>query len=882
MLPISRRKIKKLLRESSSDGSLSLSLNKTKETISELSIEKIRKNLGKNCKPEDQSAKNLTALFKVYQMESNKYLDSQGCFNRPINEYFSLFNHLYNQFKQDPQFINQNWHHMLSLHFNNKFDNYASHLVHIIFTTLQSGVLEPTPSLFLINYLIIQPFWADFAALSIDKSNTTMQYLKGIVKIFTKIVKNNAQKLFSNIYLQMVENICAELYPFLLILFQTIKKKSNYFYSFIVLTEIIDKLMKKNMLRSLNVNTLNQLELNLNKKQKVIFDEIFMKQADPIFDKHLVLRSTLLRPYREEIFNIFLAFDYRNSINFNQLLYTFDNLYEICKKIEQEYPKANEKLLEFKVLVKTMSELFEYFCCKLSNLNTECLILLDNSIDSIEYMTKFLSNKKKQELLNAYIKVNEYFDKEPSVEVMEQFDASLNLSKKKKSETKVIKQAHIDFSNSVMASLKLVKKISDLRARVIEMGKLFEMIRDTREYTLNMKAKLKISKSVLKLLNAATESPEVDSDLKQRIDDCLINFLEIPSATQKNILAKLRQKYEHFILTHGFQGKGEIFKLITRNLENIFMNDEDTREILATLPEEFIPLKLQQEISNKSSEKAPAKSSHPPTTLSHQEAPMKEEEPPALSQEFTKLKNQLEETFKNLTEGVKVLPFEEMKNKLFEFQSFLEESEDVTQAVTHLSNSEIDLFIDLVNNVLKNLAANWLVYLPDSAEAVQELKTLLKSYRKFLRDISIFTRSGYHLYIEESNLLLAHSFVPIKYDEKSEVIEYESNQVTHPTTKETIPDAVYFFRLSEIPLKSEVRETFVNDFGSLLASQKSRIPILTKLKEQARNNETFKVYGLKQELVKGTILKNLIASYENKTGTTTFVFIPMSFNTITL
>jgi hypothetical protein len=105
--------------------------------------------------------------------------------------------------------------------------------------------------------------------------------------------------------MQLVENIGGELYPFLIILFQTIKKKSSYLYCFIILSEIIERLMKRNLLRSLNSNTLNQLELNLNKKQKIIFDEIFLKQNDPVFDKNLIFKSGMLKPYKEDLFKAF-------------------------------------------------------------------------------------------------------------------------------------------------------------------------------------------------------------------------------------------------------------------------------------------------------------------------------------------------------------------------------------------------------------------------------------------------------------------------------------------------------------------------------------------------------------------------------------------------
>jgi hypothetical protein len=143
-------------------------------------------------------------------------------------------------------------------------------------------------------------------------------------------------------------------------------------------------------------------------------------------------------------------------------------------RIEQDRPQGFEKLLEFKVLTKTMGEIFEYFCIKFSNLNTECLLLLDTKAEPIYYFCRYLSNKKRSELLDDYKKVNESFDKEPSQEIMGIFDGNYDFSKKKKSEAKQKKKGDLEFSNIVVANLKLIKKHIDYETVALECVKLFQ------------------------------------------------------------------------------------------------------------------------------------------------------------------------------------------------------------------------------------------------------------------------------------------------------------------------------------------------------------------------------------------------------------------------
>ncbi len=580
MKPISRRTLKKLLREKSNDSSLSLSLTNNREPMNELSLDQMREHLHTRSlyNPQEKSYKTLQSLFKIFQTDNTTTIgDFGGCFVYNVADYATYISEFTNEFKTNSAEAGKKWYHLLSLQMSSKFDIHSIGFVNLLHTVLADRKLAPNPSLFLIYYLIISPFWKDFASLTIDKSNLIVQQLKVIIKTFTKIYKHSMIRVDSkeySVYNQLVENVSLEIRDVLLMLFQIVKKKSSYYFCFIVLSEILEKLMKKNLMKALNTKDLNQLEINLNKKQKVIFDEIFLKQPDPLFDKHLVFKSTALHSFREELFNIYITYEYRNSISFTHLLYAFDTLHFICNCIEGENPKAFEKLLEFKVLVKTMAEIFEYFCNKLSNMNTEGLLMLDTHVSAIEYFVRFLSNKKKQELLNAYQKVNSYFDKNTSKDVEKLFTA-VEFTKKEKIEASHRKKEISDYSEQILANLKLLKKEPDLLTRCLHTTQLLqEILQKSNEIAFKTKSKLKLAKSVLKLLKALTEELFLKSDIKQATEELLIVFLEIPFSFNKSIIEKLKEKYEILIKTHKFQGKPEIFKLIKNNLEKLFVNED--------------------------------------------------------------------------------------------------------------------------------------------------------------------------------------------------------------------------------------------------------------------------------------------------------------------
>mmetsp|Transcript_33264 Transcript_33264/g.30207 ORF Transcript_33264/g.30207 Transcript_33264/m.30207 type:complete len:177 (-) Transcript_33264:1111-1641(-) len=173
--------------------------------------------------------------------------------------------------------------------------------------------------------------------------------------------------------------------------------------------------------------------------------------------------------------------------------------------------------------------------------------------------------------------------------MVEVFDGNVDMSKKKKSEAKKKKKGDLEFSNTIVASLKQIKKDKDNNTKTLEMMKLFEAIHETEDYQLNQKAKLKLSKEVLKFLKEITEEKYLSLSFKEKVDEYILSFLEIPQVTSKTILERIKQDYENFIQVHGFQGRGDVFKSIKKSLESIFMSDENTKQLLSTLPEEQIP-----------------------------------------------------------------------------------------------------------------------------------------------------------------------------------------------------------------------------------------------------------------------------------------------------
>jgi len=919
---ISRRKIRKLLRENSSESSLSKSMSNAPDHLTELSLERVRGALKKDAKRIDLSMKNLQALFKIYQMENNKLINFAGFFrlsDHQASKYLNTFSNFIANAEYDK--IQENWYHLLSLKIPQHFDSDCISFVTIIHNILHHRIIDPIPSLLLLNYLIILTFWQDFGSLSMDKSNLLMDHLKGIVKALVKIVKLNRQELYNGNYLQLIENVGSELYPFLLKLFQIIKKKSNYYYCFICLSEIMDKLTKKSLLRSLGMNTLNQLELSLNKNQKLIFEEIFLRQADPVVDRNLIFKSSILKPYKEDLFNAFLAFEYRNNINFTKLLYFFDNICEICQKIESENPKTFEKTLEFKMLIKTLTEIFEYFCSKLSNLNTEFLLMLDEELEQIAYLARFLSRKKRQELSNAYIKVNGYFDKEPSEDVIQILDLMETNVKKVKQESKKKKKGNDDFSNKVLASLKIMKKIDSLQKRVHEMTELFDMMFKNQEYLLSTKAKLKTGKAVLKIMDMVAKQKEIDNSFRKEVEEFLIMFLKVPSLIHKAILKKLKQRYELFIQEYKVQGRAEVFKLINQNLQLIFMSDEKTNQ-LQGLPVQFpnmgpktMETKVkceedededdedeeeedeEEEDDDDDEDDEEQQHSHKYTkekieifTESHQTTKISLSEDSSMKGTILKkstnesLQNvelMLKDHFGDLILGTTVIIVPDKLTKyLMNIDSlFHESSNHIMNSLVNMSSEDVDQLTNMFSNIVRNIALNLFANF-NTKDILQEIKSLLQNYRKFLKCAEIFSRFNYHLVLDGSNNILAHSFLPLTIDSKNEIIEYNGKDISEPGKKEKIYDIEYFLKLE--PLDVSDGPAYLSNFTEKVCTNKVRNAAFLKIREEAKKNPSLVIYGYADILEKDGSPKHLVVSYMTEDGTRKFIILPGTMNVITI
>lgn len=259
---LTKKEIVRLLRAHSNESSVSLSANKDR---AEPSADPFKRSINM-----ETSQSKMSALMLTYLMEAKRGLDFTECYILTDEQANQSIDDLTIKFQTEKEQINDYWFLILAIKPPAKFTPNAICLVNLVHAILDSKLIDTIPSLLLLNYLIIAPFWTDFGSLSVERSNILTGQIKDIIKHFTKNHKKTEENmiLFNNkIFIQTIDSIGKELYTFLLPLFQTVKKKPNYFYCFITISELIEKLHKKGII-PLNNNTLNSLELNLSKKQK--------------------------------------------------------------------------------------------------------------------------------------------------------------------------------------------------------------------------------------------------------------------------------------------------------------------------------------------------------------------------------------------------------------------------------------------------------------------------------------------------------------------------------------------------------------------------------------------------------------------------------------
>lgn len=852
---LTKKEISRLIRAHSNESSVSLSANKT----AELSVDPFRRSINT-----ETSQNKMSALMRTFLMEARKSLDFTECYILTDEQANQSIDDLSIKFQNEKEKINDYWYLILAIKPPNKFTPNAISLVNLVHSILEAKSIETISSLLLLNYLIIAPFWSDFGSLAVERSNILVGQIKAMIKHFTKNHKkteSNIQMYSNKIFIQTIDSIGKELYTFLLPLFQTIKKKPNYFYCFITISELIEKLHKKGII-PLNSTTLNSLELNLSKKQKVIFDEVFMKQPDPIFDKNLAMKSEMLQDYKEELFNAFMNFEYRNNISFNQLLYTFESLYNIGRAVEAKHAKAFEKCLGFKVLIKTMSEIFEYFCSKLSNLNTECLLMLDTKLEPIEYFIKFVSNKKKQELFNAYEKVNNYFDKKPSPNVAEILG---NKSLKKSVEPKNKPKKNVEYSNKVLAKLKLCKKSSEISDRTNGMIDILESIKKEQEGELNNKVRHDFAKFILKLLKYAAEESTFSDSAKNDLDKMLILFLGIPEAIySRNLLDKLKQKYEVLCQVHTLIPRQEVFILVKSNLEKMV-----TEEDHISKRDMDDALTLQAGISLLSADSRSSKFF---------------ESPPLSRNNSSHFSTEMDYIKMNFGEIIEASLFE--PSQIVEItktiESALEEKAkylpDVIRYMNYTDQSLIRTeYLRLVQNIGNNVCLH---FKNSPSEAIDLLKPLVSIFITMFDHVMTTTKTTISICLDDFDRIICHTFLKFTIDEKSGIIQYDANKILKiPGNEDPVYDIVYFCGFREIALEGEELQTFISEFIEELSKNKNRISTLGHIKEQAATNNTFKVYGYKEDL--DFPPKSLIVSFR-KPQVTKFFIIPVSYRMFSL
>ncbi len=100
-------------------------------------------------------------------------------------------------------------------------------------------------------------------------------------------------------------------------------------------------------------------------------------------------------------------------------------------------------------------------------------------------------------------------------------------------------------------------------------------------------------------------------------------------------------------------------------------------------------------------------------------------------------------------------------------------------------------------------------------------------------------------------------------------------------TKGYVYDVVHFFGLKEIQLEKEVVARFVGDFIAMLGKNKHRTATLAVIKEQAKSNSSFKLYGIQSEMAKGGNIKAVGVLYNSGT-IVRFYLLALAISIVTL
>jgi len=124
-----------------------------------------------------------------------------------------------------------------------------------------------------------------------------------------------------------------------------------------------------------------------------------------------------------------------------------------------------------------------------------------------------------------------------------------------------------------------------------------------------------------------------------------------------------------------------------------------------------------------------------------------------------------------------------LKTSIINIREILNECpQEICQDLKGITDPEMDQFLNMFTFVAKSVAVNLLAYSRDIPDTVNELKALSQLYKKFLKDLKIHSRAQFYVYQDQQNNFLGSTFLPIKYDQKSEVVEYEASVIEDPVT----------------------------------------------------------------------------------------------------
>ena len=463
------------------------------------------------------------------------------------------------------------WLRLFQLRFPEKFDNYTKEYgLFLINKLLKGDEFGPLDKLFFVNHFVIAPFWYNIEGLSMEKVNAMLFILKKLVGKYIKIaIYYNSKDIrnFARVHYKMIENLKLEFSTLLLSLFEVIKKKSNCLYSFILITEMIQKLQANNLISGLEKINLSRLSIKLNHAQRETFTELFYTKNEKTSDRNEVLKSPILAELRDQLNQAVTVFETRNSCAFSEIWQAYEVFLEGLEYLKQKKSSVFPRLIEFKVLLQMSTEIIEYFCSKPTNNNTSNLYDLDEYTLRLKPFVEYMTTKRRSVLKGVYLKANLNFDKEPNKNVLRLLELKAISQLEQKKEIMQSKPQKVSYNADILVDIKFVNKLQEPIERFRFIQSIEERIIQEKLWARDVRIVKKFTKMVFKVMKA---NAVLSSEVVKIFEEVLIRALEnIPLATKS--LFTLKSYFELFSAQNAATIKEHktIFKLIEKKLDEI-------------------------------------------------------------------------------------------------------------------------------------------------------------------------------------------------------------------------------------------------------------------------------------------------------------------------